>query len=118
MILPRVQLRDSDLFVSPSDLTVYLACAHASRLSPDVAYGRLATPDTEHPDAEMLARKGDEHEAAFLARLRAEGRDVVEIPFDKETWFDGAARATFDKLRAQAALPRGVGLRSARATPR
>ena len=97
-----MQLRDSHLFVSPSDLTVYLACTHAARLSLDVAYGRLARPDVDKPDAEMLARKGDAHEAAYLARLRAEGRTVVEITLDKETWFDGAARATVEAMRAGA----------------
>ncbi len=74
-----MQLVGSELVVSASDLNNFLACSHLITL--DLARMRgesLVEPETG-ADAELLARKGDEHELRHLEQLRAEGREVVEI---------------------------------------
>jgi predicted RecB family nuclease len=77
-----MQAIDDNLILSASDLNNYLACAHLTAL--DLARMRgegVGEPD-RGADAELLARKGDEHEEAYLAKLLADGREVVEIAMD------------------------------------
>lgn len=71
---------DDRVVYSPSDLVTFLGSPYASWMDrlhtekPDAA-----KPDEDDAALEMLARRGQEHEAAVLARLRAEGRAVVTI---------------------------------------
>ena len=58
--------RGHDLFFSPSDLTGYLACPHLTQLERRVALGTATKPATESPEAELVKRKGEEHERAYL----------------------------------------------------
>ena len=66
-----MQLRDGKLSLSPSDVTAYLACEHLTNLSLQVAHGELVAPPFENDQAELIFRKGDEHERAYLQRLIA-----------------------------------------------
>ena len=50
----------------------------------------------------MLRREGQEHEAAHVARLRHEGRQVVEIVTEDPWDFEAGARATAEAMRAGA----------------
>lgn len=74
-------MRDLDgrILLSATDLMRFMGCGHATAL--DLAYLRGTGPkpgeDTE--DAAVLQKHGDAHEAAHLARIKAAGRDVVEI---------------------------------------
>ncbi len=79
------------MVLSPSDLSGFLACPHLTQLERMVAAGGVARPRIDDPDAEALARRGDEHERTELARLRAEHADVVEI---------ARPRSTLEGLRA------------------
>ena len=40
------------------------------------------TPDLHDPLMQVLARRGGEHELAFLSKLRAAGKDIREIGRD------------------------------------
>ena len=52
----------------------------------------------DHGD--LLRRKGEVHEAAYLAALRAQGRQVVDV-IGADRWdFETSARATVDAMRA------------------
>ncbi len=84
---------DGRLVLSPSDLTAYLACDHLARLEVETALGKLVRPSREDEQAELIRRKGGQHEAAYLERLRGEGRDVVEIDVD-DFDFERAAHET------------------------
>jgi predicted RecB family nuclease len=96
-----MQLRDTRLTFSPSDLTGYLACPHLTQLERRVALGHLAKPAGENPEAELVKRKGEEHERIYLDRLRAAGRTVVEISLEPDLDFERAARETEEAIRSQ-----------------
>jgi uncharacterized protein len=82
--------------LSPSLLSTFLACEHAVALQLD----GTPKPEVENPEAELVRRKGDEHERAYLESLRAEGPAIVEIPFPAD--WDAAAADT------RAALEQGA----------
>ena len=91
---------DGTLLLSPSDLGNYLACAHLTQLAAAVERGMMpAPPPREDAHLDLITRKGEEHEAAFLAQLLAQGREIVEIGFGDDG-LDAAARATEEALRA------------------
>jgi uncharacterized protein len=93
-----MQRLDEQLWFSPSDLNSFLACEHLTRLDIAVARGELAKPVFESPEADLIKRKGDEHEAAYLASLRERGLVVEEVTFDFD-WTQ-AAEATAEVLRS------------------
>ena len=84
--------------LSASDLMRFMDCPHASGL--DLAHldGRAPEPAKDTEDAALLHRQGGMHEAAYLARLDAEGREVVRIETEGVP-FEEAANATRDVLR-------------------
>ena len=90
---------DGQLILSPSDLAAFVACPHLTTLQVAVAFGELPKPFRHNPHAELIRRKGDEHEAAYLASL---GDDVVLIGKPWEIGWDVAASATEDAMREHA----------------
>ena len=87
------------LHLSPSDVTGFLACEHLTTLSLAHARGEIERPEVENEQAELIFRKGLEHEHAYLESLRAQGLTVLEIP-DPEGDFETAARATAEAIHA------------------
>ena len=93
-----MQVLDERVWLSPSDVTAYLACAHLTSLSLRVARGELEPPGPPGEQAELVFRKGLEHERGYLERLRGEGRCVAEIELGDD-W--GCAREdTLAAMRA------------------
>jgi predicted RecB family nuclease len=70
---------DGRLIFSATDLTNHLECPHLTHLNIEVALGRTNLTETRSDTTDLVARKGDEHEQTYLAQLRADGREVVEI---------------------------------------
>ncbi|MGZ4391193.1 MAG: hypothetical protein ACXVRK_03565 [Gaiellaceae bacterium] len=95
-----MQLKDGHLFLSPSDVTGYLGCEHMTSLSVQVARGEIARPALENDQAELVFRKGREHEAAYLARLREGGKSVMEISLEPDFDWDRAAAETEAAIRS------------------
>ncbi len=95
-----MQLLADRLVLSPSDLNDYVECEHLTTLAREVACGKRSRPHVANQYGELLGRKGEEHEAAYLAHLRGEGRQVVDVrPAD--VWdFEAGARATVEAMRA------------------
>ena len=93
---------DGTLLLSPSDLSGHLACPHLTTLNLRVQRGELERPHVDDTHGDLIRRKGDEHEAAYLARLVAEGRSIVRIPtYDDEDFdADEARRLTEEAIRA------------------
>jgi len=75
-----MQLLDGRVILSPSDLVGFLACPHLTQLDLAVLRGELVRPVREDPMLDLLARRGQAHEAAHRAMLEARGLRVVEIP--------------------------------------
>src|SRR3954465_1498651 len=91
---------DHSLRLSPSDLTAYLACAHLTTLSLEVALSERERPYTREALAQLVAEKGDLHEARYLASLREQGREVIEIELPREAGaFAAAHEATEAAMR-------------------
>jgi predicted RecB family nuclease len=65
-----VQQVEGRFIYAASDLTDYLECKRLTELEVLVARGSVERPDSEDPQADLLRRKGDEHERAHLDRLR------------------------------------------------
>ena len=62
-----MQLRDGHLWLSPSDLSAHLACPYLTRLELESARGERSRPHGRDKLADLVAKKGDQHEEAFLA---------------------------------------------------
>ena len=86
-----MQRGDGALTFSPSDLNAFLACPHLTSLELAVARGELERPYRPNPYGDLIRRKGDEHEASYLASL---GEGVATIPDPHEVGWDHAAAAT------------------------
>jgi predicted RecB family nuclease len=93
---------DGTLRLSPTDLANHLACAHLTQLELRVVRGELERPRVVDPYGQIIMRKGNEHEAAHLARLEASGLGVVRMLTYDDEGFDEeqARRATEDAIRA------------------
>src|SRR4051812_40041026 len=98
----QVQLRDGGLTLSPSDVTGFLSCRHLTTLDLRAARagGRVKTKPGEQ--AELVFRKGMEHERAYLAQLAREGSSIVEISLEPQLDWELAQQQTIDAMRAGA----------------
>ena len=97
-----MHLHADRLQLSPSDVTAFLACEHLTTLSLAHARGAIERPEVENEQAELIFRKGLEHERAYLESLRAQGKTVLEIP-DPRGDYEAAALTTAEAIRAGAA---------------
>lgn len=88
---------------SPTDVARFSRCEHLTSLELAVALGEREKPHYDDPYAELIIRKGEEHEAAYLGSLRAAGHDVVELGLGDDRDFDAAARRTEEAMREGAA---------------
>ena len=88
------------LILAPSDLNDYVQCPHLTTLAMQVARGTRTRPFVVNEHGDLLQRKGDEHEKAYLARLQADGREIVDV-IGPDRWdFDHSARETEKAMRA------------------
>src|SRR5919204_5892524 len=94
-----MQHRDSFVTFSPSDLNAFLACPHLTSLELAVAAEELDRPFRPNPYAELIRRKGDEHEANYLATL---GDGIARIGDPHQIGWDAAAAATDEAIRSGA----------------
>lgn len=74
-----MELVDDQIVFSASDLMGHLACSRLTALELHALKNGLPRPAPDSADADVLRRRGEEHEAAFLVRLQVEGRRVVEL---------------------------------------
>jgi uncharacterized protein len=96
---------DGTLQLSPSDLSNHLACPHLTNLTLAVVREELERPHADDTHVELIRRKGDEHEAAYLARLEEAGRAIARMPGYEDEDFDPAVarQRTEDAIRERAA---------------
>jgi uncharacterized protein len=77
-----MQLIDGRPVFAATDLVGFLACGHRLALERAAMAGLVTKPIRNDPSIDLVAKRGLEHEARYLADLRAEGRTVVEIEKD------------------------------------
>ena len=65
-----MQRVDSRLVLSPSDLNDYVECPHLTTLALEVARGTRPRPYVAEDHVDLLRRKGEAHEAAYLEHCR------------------------------------------------
>ena len=70
---------ENNLLLSSGDLVAFLGCRHASALDYRALDEELDDADDD-PTLKLVQDKGIAHELAFLAKLEAEGRQIVRIP--------------------------------------
>ena len=85
-----MRIQDTQLTLSPSDLAAYLACPYLTTLEAEVARSERSKPRPRTDIAALVAEKGDLHEAAYLAQLEADGRQIVLISLDGRDFDEGA----------------------------
>ena len=74
-----MQLLDGSFVFSATDLNNYLECRYLVSQERKVATGTLSRPRLSDPTAELIKRKGDEHERAQLAEYVANYGDGVVV---------------------------------------
>ena len=101
---------DGTLYLSATDLTNHLACAHLSEQRRLIAMGERRAPHA-HPDphADLVRRRGDEHEQRVLERLSQECGGHVDLapggsPAGDVATLRERARRTEQAMRDGAAL--------------
>ncbi|HUF09619.1 MAG TPA: TM0106 family RecB-like putative nuclease [Rhodothermales bacterium] len=80
-----MNLTDSVLRLSATDLANHLACRHLTDLNFAKAHGLLEPPYWHDPMLEILRKRGDEHEAAYLEHLASRGIHHVRIGMESAT---------------------------------
>ena len=81
---------------SATDLVAYLACEHLTQLERAAIAGLVERPIRDDPELDVIRKRGFEHEARFLADLRAQGRSIVTVELD------GSVADRGEQLRAAA----------------
>lgn len=95
-----------ELILATTDLTKFVRCDHSTFMDHGTKNGTIS-PLAHRPLSamtELIGRKGDEHEHAYVERLRAAGKRMVTI--EKAPWsLDALRRAeteTLDAMRSGA----------------
>ena len=99
-----IQATSGRLVLSPSDLNDHVECPHLTTLAFEVASGTRPRPHLPEDHADLLRHKGEEHEGAYLAELRKQGRQVVSVLTANPWDFATSARATEEAMRAGAEI--------------
>jgi predicted RecB family nuclease len=91
-----MRLKAEQLLLSATDLSKHLGCRHLTDLDRAVAEGQLAKPDWASPMLALLQKRGLAHETAYLAHLKDNGREILDLG---ELEGSAAAEATIQAMR-------------------
>ena len=110
-----MQIVEGELVVSATDLVGFLHCEHLAWLERMKANGEIERPANDHPMLELLREQGNAHERAYLARLRGNGADVVDVttpkaPRSGSAGTGGRGVPTDAAAATSAAMERGAGV--------
>lgn len=93
---------DGHFLFSPSDLTNFIGCEHLTQIEIGVAFGEVVRPVFQNAYAELISRKGDEHEQQFLEALAAAGNAITRVGLRGDGDFQAAAEVTAAAIRSGA----------------
>lgn len=74
-----MQYSENNFLLSATDLSNYLSCAHLTQLHRKVALGEIKKPSWRDPSLDVLIKRGQEHEAAYVEFLSKRGLTVVNL---------------------------------------
>lgn len=74
-----MRMNNGQLQLSATDLIKHLGCRHLSMLDLLAARGDIRRPFWNDPAVAVLEQRGFRHEAAYLAHLESQGREVTRI---------------------------------------
>jgi predicted RecB family nuclease len=100
-----MQMLDGGLVHSASDLNAFTECLHLVALERQVAAGECSRPQRVDPAAELLARKGNDHEQRYLARLRERHGDRLVAFTERPT----ATRESYHAAEARSVAAMAAG---------
>lgn len=86
-----------DIRLSPTELAAHLACPHLTQLERQRRAGTLTVTFLHDPRLEARQARGQQHEDAYLEKLRASGRTICDL------------RETKDPTATTAAMREGHG---------
>ncbi len=70
---------DGTFTLTATDLANHLGCRHLTQLSRKVALGELKKPYRNDPALEVLIKRGQDHENAYVEHLRQSGKKVEDV---------------------------------------
>jgi predicted RecB family nuclease len=74
-----LKLVSGNIHLSATDLSNHLGCRHLTELNRLVALGKHNKPSWIDPAVAVLAKRGAEHEEAYVNHLKSQGRTVVDL---------------------------------------
>ena len=74
-----MRVEAGNFIFSATDLGSYLACNHLAQLSRKVALKELSKPYFDDPALEILIKRGEEQEAAYVEHLKQHGKSVINL---------------------------------------
>jgi predicted RecB family nuclease len=74
-----MKFENSQFRLSATDLSNYLSCNHLTQLSKAVALDELKEPYWSDPSLEVLIKRGQEHEAAYVKYLEKTGLKIKDL---------------------------------------
>ncbi|MBL9076007.1 MAG: TM0106 family RecB-like putative nuclease [Planctomycetes bacterium] len=94
--------------ITPTDVAHHLACQHRTQLERQRRAGELHVAFAPDARLEGMIQRGQEHERAYVARLRAAGRQLVDLTDAREPAAALAAMRTGADVIVQAPLGDGA----------
>lgn len=85
------------IHLSASDLMRFVGCRHATTLDLSFLQGKGPSPRADTEDAELLQKQGNAHEAAYVEKLKASGKSIIEL---QRTSLPADAEITRQRLAA------------------
>ena len=101
-----MQLLDSSLQLSASDLSRFLSCRHCTALDMEVAQGLRAKPSFVDPFLELLIARGLAHEKEYVESIEAGGHEVLDLAGLPRS--EAAERCLEAMRKGQPAIVQGV----------
>jgi predicted RecB family nuclease len=74
-----MQFLQDKFLLAATDLSNHLSCVHLTQLHRKVAVGEIKKPNWRDPSLEVLIKRGQEHEAAYVEFLSKKGLTVVNL---------------------------------------
>ncbi len=97
-----MQLIDGRPVYSATDLVGFLECEHLTDLELGALAGHTQRPMRADPELDRIRKRGEQHEARYLATLQTKGRQIAHLKLPDGPWEGGRS----ERYRTAAQLTR------------